>query len=109
MKIAIIAVAYNRSDSLGRLLKSLERATYPESATLIISIDKSKTDAVEKMADGYHWPYGELRVVKHEKNLGLRAHMLSLGNYFQEYDALIVLEDDVTVATSFYYYAKACI
>lgn len=108
MKTAIIAVAYNRTDCLGRLLSSLERASYPEPATFIISIDKSDTDAVEKMAENYHWPHGELRIAKHEKNLGLRQHMLSLGKYFDEFDALIVLEDDVTVATSFYYFACAC-
>lgn len=109
MKTAIIAVAYNRADSLSRLLSSLERASYPQPATLIISIDKSNTDAVERLADGYHWPHGELRVAKHKENLGLRKHMLSLGKYFDEFDALIVLEDDVTVATSFYCYACACV
>lgn len=109
MKNAIIAVAYNRTESLARLLSSLERAHYPEPVTLIVSIDKSKTDAVERMADVYHWPHGEKRVTRHEKNLGLRAHMLSLGRYFDEFDALIVLEDDVTVVPSFYLYAKACV
>ena len=109
MRIAIVCVAYNREDSLQRLLTSLEQASYPEPVTLIISIDKSNTDAVERMADRYQWPNGEKRVAKHEKNLGLRAHMLSLGKYLEEFDAIIVLEDDVTVATSFYYYAKACV
>lgn len=109
MKTAIICVAYNRADSLQRLLTSLEQACYPETATLIISIDKSNTDAVEKMAEDYHWPHGDLRIAKHDKNLGLRQHMLSLGKYFDEFDALIVLEDDVTVATSFYYFACACV
>ena len=108
-KIAVIAVAYNRTESLARLLESLERASYLVPVTLIISIDKSNTDAVERMADGYHWPHGEKRVTKHEKNLGLRVHMLSLGGYFDEFDALIVLEDDVTVVPSFYYYAQACV
>lgn len=109
MKTAIICVAYNRADSLQRLLTSLEQACYPETATLIISIDKSDTDAVEKMAENYHWPHGQLRIAKHEKNLGLRQHMLSLGKYFDEFDALVVLEDDVTVATSFYFFACACV
>lgn len=43
-EIAIVAVTYNRTDSLKRLLRSLERAHYGnEKPTLIISIDKSKT------------------------------------------------------------------
>ena len=109
MKIAIAIVAYNRKNSLNRLLTSLEQAAYPEETTLIISIDKSQTNAVEQMADNYHWTHGRLHVRKHEKNLGLRRHMLSLGEHFKDFDALIVLEDDITVSPSFYYYAKACV
>ncbi len=108
-KTAIISVAYNRPDCLQRQLASLEQAFFPEPATLIVSIDKSNTDAVERLAEAYHWPHGELRVARHEHNLGLRAHMLSLGRYFDEFDALIVLEDDVTVSPSFYAYAQACV
>lgn len=110
MKIAIVTVAYNRTDSLGRLLTSLEKASYNgEDVTLIISIDKSNTDAVENFADNYKWSHGKKRVIKHEKNLGLRPHMLSLAQHFDEFDALVVLEDDVTVASSFMNYVKACV
>ena len=109
MKTAILSIAYNRADSLKRQLASLERAHYPEAATLIISIDKSDTKEVETFCDQYHWPHGELRVVKHDANMGLRAHMLSLGKYFDEFEALIILEDDITVASSFYHYATQCI
>lgn len=109
MNIAIVCVAYNRANSLKRLLKSLEKACYPTHATLIISIDKSNTDVVEHFAEDYHWPHGEKRVIKHEQNMGLRAHMLSLGKLFEEFDALIVLEDDVTVTDSYYMYAQQCI
>lgn len=109
LKIAIISVNYNRLPSLKRQLTSLENAFYPEKVTLIISIDKSNTDEVERFADEYVWKFGEKRVVKHKENLGLRNHMLSLGKYFDEFDALIVLEDDITVAQSFYLYAKACV
>ena len=106
-KIAIIAVTYNRIDSLTRLLKSLENAEYgDERPTLIISIDKSKTDAVEKFADDYHWPHGERIVRKHEKNLGLRNHMMSLGEWFEKFDTLIILEDDLVVSPCFYTYTR---
>lgn len=109
MKFAIVCVTYNRKDSLHRLLQSLDAVYYDEDVTLIISIDKSDTDIVEKFADSYVWTHGEKRIAKHEKNLGLRAHILSLGRYFDEFDALVVLEDDITVATSFYIYAKQCV
>ena len=109
MKICIVTVAYNRPDCLLRLLDSLKRADYPEPVPLIISVDKSDTDSVEHLADEFVWPYGEKIVARHAENMGLRAHMLSLGRYFEEYDALVVLEDDTYVSSSFYHYVKACV
>lgn len=106
MNIAIVAVAYNRVDSLTRLLNSLDKAYYNDSSpTLIISVDKSKTDVVERYADDYQWHYGKKIVDKHEQNLGLRAHMMSLGKWFENYDAIVVLEDDIVVSPNFYSYA----
>lgn len=105
MNIAIAIVAYNRVDSIQRLLDSLNDAYYPQEAPLIISIDKSNTDAVEKMADSFEWKYGPKIVVKHEQNLGLRKHILSIGEHCNNYDGVIVLEDDLIVSQSFYNYA----
>lgn len=111
MKIAIIAVAYNRVDSLSRLLVSLDSAYYDEkeNVPLIISIDKSNTDIVEKFADNYQWKHGNKIVKKHEKNLGLREHILSLGEWFDNFDALIIFEDDLVVSPNFYTYARQTI
>ena len=105
MEIAIVAVAYNRIDSLSRLLDSLDKAYYNDYApTLIVSVDKSKTDAVECFAEEYIWKHGEKIVDKHEKNLGLRAHMMSLGKWFDRFDAIVVLEDDIVVSPNFFSY-----
>lgn len=110
MNIAIVVVTYNRVDSLSRLMDSLERASYGnDRIPLIISVDKSKTNVVEDFADNYVWPYGDKIVQKHVANLGLKAHMLSLGKWFNKYDALIVLEDDLIVSDSFYFYAKSTV
>ena len=107
MNIAIIAVAYNRIDTLRNLLQSLTRASYiEETVTLIISVDKSDTDIVEKYAESFVWIHGEKIVAKHDVNLGLRKHMLSLGHYFNTFDALVVLEDDITVSPNFFTYTK---
>lgn len=108
MKIAIIAVAYNRKDSLERLLKSLESAVYPSNTNvpLIISVDKSDSDLVEIFAEEYSWSFGSKIVDKHEKNLGLRPHMMSLGKWFEEFDAIVVLEDDLIVSPNFYIYTQ---
>lgn len=109
MTIAIIAVAYNRVDSLRRLLSSLEKAYYDEQVSLVISVDKSDTDKVESYAENYFWPHGTKIVDKHVKNLGLRPHMMSLGKWFDSYDAIVVLEDDIIVSQSFYYYVKQAV
>ena len=106
-RIAIIAVAYNRIDSLKRLLDSLESAYYEkEQPTLIISIDKSNTDVVESFADSFHWPHGEKIVRKHQSNMGLRNHMMSLGEWFDSFETLVVLEDDIVVSPNFYLYTR---
>lgn len=108
MKIGICIIAYNRLLSLQRLLRSLEAAIYDEPVPLIISIDKSDTDIVSEYANHYIWKNGEKRVVVHQLNLGLRKHILQCGEFLSEFDALIVLEDDISVAPNFYLYAKQC-
>ncbi len=106
-KIAIIAIAYNRVRSLERLLASLSAAYYgDEEVPLIISIDKSDTDEVERFADRYDWAAGPKTIVRHERNLGLKAHILSQGRWLDEYDAVVILEDDVVVARDFWNYVR---
>lgn len=108
-EIAIVSLAYNRTDSLKRQLASLEQAYYTEDVDLCISIDKSDTDTVELLADRYEWKHGHKRVLKHSHRMGTRNHVISLGELFNDYAALIVLEDDTTVAPSFYLFSKTCI
>ena len=105
--IAIVVVGYNRVDSIARLLHTLSTAYYPHNnVPLIISIDKSETDIVEKYADEFNWNYGNKRVIKHTQRMGLRNHILSIGKLFDQYEALIVLEDDLSVSPNFYLYAQ---
>lgn len=109
MDIAICVIGYNRLFSIKRLLYSLNNAFYNTNVPLIISIDKSDTDEVEKYADSFAWAFGPKRVIKHEENLGLRKHILQCGNLLEEFDALIVLEDDIEVSPGFFHYAKQCV
>lgn len=109
INIAICCVAYNRTDSLKNLLDSLSEAYYPHDVTLVVSIDYSGQDEVEKLAENYVWVHGEKRIIAHEKNLGLRNHILSCGILLNDYDAVIVLEDDVVVAPSFFYFTEQCV
>lgn len=106
MKIGICCITYNRIDSFKRLLQSLEKADYKgQSPTLLISIDKSDTNIIENFAHNYIWKYGEKKIYTHTENLGLRKHVLECGSRIEDYDALIVLEDDITVSPFFYDYA----
>lgn len=111
MKIAICAIGFNRVDSLSRLLSSLNSALYDEEVTLIISLDRSKSLDVKYFSDSFEWKHGLKKVIFQEVNLGLRRHVLRCGQYMDEYgyDALVVLEDDITVSPYFYSYVKQCL
>lgn len=105
-KIAILCIGYNRPDDFARLLSSVGRATYDDRVDLIISVDNSGKDDVERVAEGFCWEYGAKKIYTYEQRLGLKKHILSCGRFLDEYDALIVLEDDISVAIGFYQYAK---
>lgn len=108
MKSAIVVVAYNRKDSLVRLLKSLNEAKYGEAAdtVLIISIDNSGKEDVVEEADKFVWKHGEKKVIRHENRLGLKAHIIECGEYSKEYGSIIMLEDDLYVSPYFYEFAN---
>lgn len=109
MKFAICIIAYNRLNSLKNVLKSISEAYYDQKVTLIISIDKSNNTSVTDYANQFEWKYGDKQIISHHKNLGLRQHVLKCGELTKEYDGLVVLEDDITVAESFFLYTKACV
>lgn len=106
-KPAIVIIAYNRDQSLKRLLKSLALGIYPsEKVTLHISIDASDNPKVKELADGFEWKFGEKIIDLKSENLGLLKHVLSCGQLTEKYESVIVLEDDLVVAPGFYQYAQ---
>ena len=107
--IPIVVVAYNRLESLKRILASLSRGEYPrEPVELIISIDRGDNQEVLQYADAFPWPHGEKRVIYRPENLGLKRHILTCGDLTQEHDGIILLEDDLVVSPDFYRYAQEC-
>ncbi len=105
LNIAIVTIAYNRPDSLLRLLDSLKKVDYEgHSVPLFISIDYSGDDSVYKVAEAFNWEFGEKKVIQHTSNLGLKKHVLTCGDLVKDYDALIVLEDDLIVSPAMYSY-----
>lgn len=112
MNPAIIVIAYNRIDSLNRLLHSIESADYPKDTDvkLIISIDRAKDNSnvnVKEAAEKFLWSHGDKQVVYREENYGLKKHVLTCGGYSNEYGSVILLEDDLYVSPSYYLYARA--
>ena len=102
---AICIPAYNRGQSLSRLLISLNKASYPSKVKLIISIDQSDNPAVSKIAEDFQWAHGKKYIVNHKEHFGLKNHVLHCGNYAIEEKELILLEDDTYVSPYFYYFA----
>lgn len=111
MKYCIIAVGYNRPDSLKRLVSSLLSAEYGSySVDLIISIDKSTNqDDVVNSILGIEWVHGGIKIVKQTNRLGLRKHIISCGDYTERYDAIIMFEDDIVVSPYFFNYVTATV
>ncbi len=112
-KYGIVIIGYKNAKGVERLLNSLDQVDFKgeQDITLIISIDYSGNKSVEQLANAYEWKYGKKYVVAHTTNLGLRKHILSCGNYMEEYDldAIAVLEDDIYVSPEMYSYMKSAV
>lgn len=108
----IVAIAFNRPDSLKRLLESLKKVDWEDdNIRLYISIDRDKKESIGyketiKVAKEFSWEYGEKVVDCKKENLGLKNHILQCGNLTNKYENLIVLEDDILVSPLMYSYAK---
>lgn len=103
---AIVIVAFNRPDSLSRLLRSIAKADYPSALIpLCFCIDyqdSATNKEVLSIAESFEWAYGPKEVVHQQFNLGLKAHVLKSGDLTEKYDAIIMLEDDLYVSPAFY-------
>ena len=112
MNNGIVAIGYNRLESLKRLLMTLKRVDYKEDrVTLIISLDFNENNDVKDFASKFQWPYGDKILRFSHKKLGLRRHVLQCGNYLNEYnlDAIAVFEDDIVPSVAFYNYMRQAV
>lgn len=104
---AIVIVGYNRISSMLRTLESARKADYlGDRVDLIISLDNSGDLRVKEAADAFEWPHGDKKVRLLPERAGLRKHILSCGDFLNDYNAIAVLEDDIIVAPGFYSYMK---
>lgn len=108
MHPAIVILAFNRPDSLKRLVHSVLTANYPNALIpLIFSIDANGDPALLDAALSVEWPFGPKEVVVQENHLGLRRHVLACGELTRRFGSIILLEDDVFVAPGYYRYAQS--
>lgn len=105
--LAIVVVCYNRLDGLKRLCHSLSEASYIglNDVPLVISVDFGGSDDIIRYAESFEWNKGEKYIIKKEKNLGLKEHILECGDLTKHFKGIILLEDDLYVSTNYYYYA----
>lgn len=110
-KIVIVAVGYNRPDSIEQLLMSLLKADYQnDKVDLVISLDKgARQQEIIAVSEKMQWPYGNKVVRAFEERQGLRSHIIQCGDLTEKYDAVVVLEDDLLVSPYFYSYVKQTI
>lgn len=111
MDIAIVAIGYNRPESMKRLFSSLSAAEYgEENVTLYISLDKGERQAeLIKDAEAFSWTHGKKIIRAFPERQGLKKHVLQCGDLVENHDAVIALEDDITVSPYFYGYAKQAV
>ena len=108
-KPVIVVIAFNRINSLKRLLESINKSFFHEKIKLIISIDKGNNNNVFEYAKEFNWEHGEKEVIYQEQNLGLKRHIIKCGDLTEKYGSIILLEDDLYVSPYFYSYAKQAI
>lgn len=106
-KIAIVAVGYNRINSLRRLLNSLQNAHYDEcDIPLYISIDASGNQELYDYVNDFRWDFGEKFVNIQQERLGLKRHIYQCGDLTKYFKAVVLLEDDLYVSPYYYKYVK---
>ena len=109
-KFAAVVIGYNRIPGMLRLLESLENADYgDDELTLIISLDNCGSSEPEEAANAFVWSHGKKIVRTFPERQGLRNHILSCGEFLNEYDAIAVLEDDIIVSPGYYQYMKQAV
>ena len=111
MPPAIVIPAYNRPDTLTRLLASLESANYPDSLkiSLVISIDPENgapNQSVRTVAESFQWNRGPKEIILHPDHLGMLNNFYFCGNLTEIYDSVIYLEDDLVLSPVFYHFVE---
>jgi hypothetical protein len=117
--LRIIVLAYDRTETLQRLLESLGKAQYGnDKVDLDIWIDKPESGPIHQdvydIADQFQWRFGLKQVHRREYNVGLAHQWLqswndSIPGGLKETttEKALILEDDLEVSPYFWTWLKA--
>jgi len=110
MTPTVVVNAFNRPESLGRLLGSLSRCDVGDGADLVISVDGggSHHHEVTSLAKAFDWTGGASKVIEHDA-LGLVAHFRMCGDLVDELGPIVLLEDDLVVGPNALRFAGAAL
>jgi hypothetical protein len=105
--LLVIALGFNRPDSLKRLLRSLgEVGPVACRADLLVSLDGDGDPACEQVAKSAEWSHGGCTVVVQPERLGLKRHVEAATGRVRDYDGVVVLEDDLSVSPWMLHYCR---
>lgn len=108
MEICIAIIAFNKVTSFKRLLSSISKVIIPQGATvdLCFCIDGGGNPEIEQLANNFVWHCSKKRVIVQPNNIGLKKNVYETMKLGLEYDALVVLEDDLFVSTQLIKYVE---
>lgn len=115
--LTVRVLTLNRVQSLRRAINSLKKANYDQdSVDLEVWVDHPPNasttehdEVVRYVKYGLQWPHGNLQTHVWEKNQGIIKQWIRRFEPKQPGGVLLILEDDLEVAPSYYVWAKTAI
>ena len=80
-------------------------AELPNDVELVFHYHKGASKEVIQLVEDYNWRFGSKRIIQNTENIGLENSLLHCGGLSKEYEAVIILEDDLVVGKWFYRFA----
>lgn len=117
MKIAIVVIAFNRPDHVKRLFGSLQANESFLDFPLILALDGPRDTADAVLQNQMLCELNEtiaahpnLTVSQRPRNLGSKSHITeTITSCLAQYEAVIVLEDDLEVGANFLHYMNGAL
>ena len=105
--LIICIIAHNRPNKLKNLLDQISKIHFANENDILIyiSVDGPTNHDIVDVINNYKNIFTNLRIVYHEKNMGLKNHIILAGNQCAELGDFIMLEDDLLISKFFIEYS----